>query len=278
MWRDKFCIGVEVVDKQHRELFEKTEELMRHFRESKDKAKCIETILFLKDYAVQHFSDEEAYQLYIEYEGYPAHKEEHQQFIQTVLSHEKALVASDFADKEVQDFIATLSTWLLYHVTGSDMQIGKEAQKLESADTHGEKVRTSISTVLNKVAGIDMASIKNIEQTGAADDIIMEINLTGEVVGYAIFAIQRTFAKNLVYAMMNFVPKVIEEFETAVLFEVINLVGNELCKHFAKSNLSCEVGSSPLMASRGTVRPDETIALDTGIGLIEADISFEVKN
>lgn len=276
MWKEKFRIGVDVIDTQHQSLFEKTEELMKHFRESKDKQKCIDTILFLKGYAVQHFSDEEAYQMYINYEGFPAHQEEHKQFVQTVLAHEKAMVASDFADKDVQDFIATLSTWLLYHVTGSDMLIGKEARKSEVAKTHGDKVRTSICDILNKVASIEMDSIKSTEpQSKGGDDLIIEINLTGDVSGYVTFVIPRLFATNLVYAMMNFVPKIINEFEIAVLLEVMNLIGTSICSHFEKEGLNCEIGAL-LMAQRNKEHtPDEIIALDTGIGVIEADVALE---
>ena len=278
MWKETFRIGVDVIDEQHKSLFEKTEELMKHFRESKDKQKCIDAILFLKSYAVQHFADEESYQKEIAYEGFPAHQEEHKQFVATVLQHEKTMVASDFAEKDVRDFIATLGTWLLYHVAGSDMLIGKESQKTDKAESHGALVRMCICSVLNKVASIELGSIKDIAPqatSGANDDLIVEIQLAGDMTAYVIFAFTRSFVMNLVHAMMNFTPKLIEEFEIAVIFEVVNLIGGTICSRLEQeTGLKCEIVAL-ISAARGTVLPDETLALDTGIGRIEADISFE---
>ena len=128
MWNESFRIGVENIDRQHKELFKKTEELLIEVRnESVEyadrKEKCISTILFLKDYAVKHFADEEAYQISINYKDFDAHKKLHEKFVETVLQHEKKLTESDFAKTDVSEFAEMLVAWLLYHVVDADKKI-----------------------------------------------------------------------------------------------------------------------------------------------------------
>jgi len=125
MWQETFCIGMDIIDKQHRELFQKTEELLNEVRDNsvKNKEKIVSMILFLKGYAVNHFADEEAYQLSIGYKGYDEHKKLHEKFVKTVLEHEKKMVDSDFAEKDVKEFTDTLAAWLLYHVIDADKKI-----------------------------------------------------------------------------------------------------------------------------------------------------------
>ncbi|MCL2399289.1 MAG: bacteriohemerythrin [Defluviitaleaceae bacterium] len=282
MWKDSFRIGVDKIDEQHKMLFDKTKELTDIFRDSKveNKQTIVDTILFLKQYAVQHFADEEAYQKSINNPGFEEHQAEHQQFVQTVLQLEKSLIASDFAANDVQNLIATLSTWLLYHVVGSDQQIGK-VKVTESAKTHADKVRMSVAAVFNKVAGLDKEHLKDVEpkfKTTASDDIILEMQFEGEMEGYICVQFPQIFSKNLVYAMMSFVPKVIDEFEVAVLFEVLNLIGGEVCNSFAKEEgKDCKIKGIEL-SQRPTITPNDTIAMDTGIGIVEVDISIELHH
>ena len=129
MWKDEYCIGVDVIDTQHKALFAKTAELAEKLEEGleKNKQSIIEGILFLKQYALQHFADEEAYQKSINYSGFNEHKAQHKSFIQTLLQHERALKASNFAEGDVQALMKVLSNWLVFHVANSDQKIvGKD--------------------------------------------------------------------------------------------------------------------------------------------------------
>jgi len=129
MWKDEYRIGVDVIDKQHQKLFEKTMELENSINAGVDEMKqvIIETIVFLKDYALSHFSDEENYATSIDYAGFEGHQAQHKSFIQTLLKHEREMKESDFSEDSVRKFQQTLKVWLLFHVTNSDRKIvGKE--------------------------------------------------------------------------------------------------------------------------------------------------------
>ena len=49
MWKESLRIGINVIDEQHKELFLKTEELLKEVHDSgvAHNDKCISTILFL---------------------------------------------------------------------------------------------------------------------------------------------------------------------------------------------------------------------------------------
>jgi hemerythrin len=145
MWKESLCIGVEGIDEQHKALFDKTEELLKNVNSGVDnhKQECIAAILFLKDYAVKHFQDEEAYQKSIDYPEYEEHKELHESFIQTVLSHEKKMAESDFAEKHVKEFTGTLVAWLVYHVSNTDQKIGQYLRE------NGSSVQKKETTFFN---------------------------------------------------------------------------------------------------------------------------------
>jgi len=285
MWKDSLCTGVEIIDTQHKELFKKTEELMKAVNSTgaDSKEKCISTVLFLKDYAVRHFKDEEAYQQSISYPDFPAHKKLHEKFIGTVLSHEKKMVESDFSDKDVKEFIGMLVAWLLYHVADSDQKVGKAAAAgadvvaaapAVRTQSHSEIVANSICDVLNKMAGLNRQSMARVKEL--ADDpegeITIEMTLEGDVSGYIALAYPIPFIKNLILEMMNFTPDDIYELEMSALFETSGIIVDTICQHIAKEKSIVCHASPPFVTERLDIHPDERIALDTGIGFMEADI------
>jgi hemerythrin-like metal-binding protein len=281
MWKDSLCIGVDIVDQQHRELFAKTEELLKEINSSgvDHKQKCIDAVLFLKNYAVRHFAEEEAYQKSIGYKDFDAHKKLHVNFIKTVLEHERNMIASDFADKEVKAFTGMLIAWLLYHIADSDQKIGKEAARAEALHGHSEIVVYSICDVLKKVAGFDTGAMKEVKtHTETFDNsIACEVVLTEDVSGYITIVYPVVFIENLINEMMGFVPEVIDELELSALSEIANIISGTVCRQIAADkNIVCDI-TTPYIVRRSEIDPDERIAVDTGFGIVEADISISYK-
>lgn len=127
MWKDKYIVGVEKIDEQHKELFSRVSEFLFSLRkegEWEDKlAKLNETLEFMKSYVVIHFDDEEAYQKEINYPELIIHKELHDQF-----KHEVGIFVERFNDEGynevlVQEFAGKLLAWLINHVAVSDRKI-----------------------------------------------------------------------------------------------------------------------------------------------------------
>ena len=81
VWQDRFNVGVEVIDKEHRKLFSILDRLLRRRKQDeKSQWVCQEGIKYFKDHAMKHFAEEEAYMASIHYAGFETHRRLHDNF------------------------------------------------------------------------------------------------------------------------------------------------------------------------------------------------------
>jgi hemerythrin len=281
VWKESLCIGVDIIDRQHKALFAKADELLKEFHNSGagHKQKYIDAVLFLKDYAVNHFAEEEAYQKSIGYKYFESHKKLHVNFIANVLEHEKNMLASDFADKDVKAFTGMLIAWLLHHIAESDQKIGKEAARAKALHSHGEIVFFSVCDVLHKMAGFDTGARKEVKTHAETFDnsVAYEVALKEDISGYITMVYPVVFIENLIHEMMGFVPEVIDELALSALSEMANIISGAVCRQIAADrNIVCDI-TTPFIVQRADIHPDERIAIDTGYGILEADIAISYK-
>lgn len=130
MWKDKYMVGVETIDEQHKELFKRLSEFIqivqdkgKSWEERLDKVK--ETMSFMKEYVVFHFNDEEAYQEKINYPDMEIHKEAHRKFKEGINEYVEIFQQGGFTEERIQEFSAKLMTWLIMHVGKMDQKIGE---------------------------------------------------------------------------------------------------------------------------------------------------------
>lgn len=86
VWNDRFNIGVESIDKEHKRLFKIINKLYI-FKEEEGSSQwaCQEGIKFFKKHAVEHFEDEENYMESIGYEWLEQHRFLHKGFRDVLL-------------------------------------------------------------------------------------------------------------------------------------------------------------------------------------------------
>lgn len=128
-WQERFNIGVDVIDKEHRKLFSIMNRLLA-FSEMEDKSQwvCQEGIKYFKDHAMKHFSEEEVYMASISYAGYEAHRRIHDNFRQyTLPALEHELMQSNFSKDSVSHFLSVCAGWLIGHTLTEDRAITGEA-------------------------------------------------------------------------------------------------------------------------------------------------------
>ncbi|WP_058485250.1 bacteriohemerythrin [Defluviitalea phaphyphila] len=129
MWKDKYKIGIERIDEQHKELFSRVSDFIKSIRSSKnwegDMDKVKEIMEFMKEYVDIHFSDEEAYQEKINYPEIENHKQEHIKFKEIINKYLKIFEEEGFTEEKVQEFGGKLMTWLIMHVCKTDQKIGE---------------------------------------------------------------------------------------------------------------------------------------------------------
>jgi hemerythrin len=124
VWTQALSVGVEEIDAQHRELFRRAARLLDGIQRGEPE-ELGELVLFLHQYAVEHFGAEEEQMRRTRFPGYARHKAEHDRFVSDLLAlareHERS-GAGAFASLKVSHW---LTAWLREHVSGTDAELGK---------------------------------------------------------------------------------------------------------------------------------------------------------
>jgi hemerythrin len=123
-WTDDLSVGVEEIDKQHKELIRRINQLANAVLKKEAKTRIRGILNYMDEYADKHFATEERYMVQYDYAGYGDHKNEHQRF-KNVASKlksdfEKEGASENFALK-IQHF---LIDWLILHLQNYDGQMG----------------------------------------------------------------------------------------------------------------------------------------------------------
>lgn len=124
-WEDKYCLRIEAIDEQHKQLFEiagRIYELLKNELLTDKYDHIIEIIDELKNYTIYHFKAEEEYMQSIGYKKFLSHKVAHNDFLDKMENvdlnkidngHNEYLIG-------ILDFVCE---WLVEHILKEDKQI-----------------------------------------------------------------------------------------------------------------------------------------------------------
>jgi hemerythrin-like metal-binding protein len=124
-WSDSIAIGIPLIDQQHKDLINNVNELIEAIRTGKGQKHIQKITVFLEDYVVRHFNDEEVLMQEYNYPGYSAHKSLHVKFIDAFNALKQEL--RDKQDKglylvfRVQTLVMD---WFINHIAKVDKQLG----------------------------------------------------------------------------------------------------------------------------------------------------------
>ena len=132
VWDDRYSIGVESVDEQHKGLFDLTNDLydacqgsyaaaIENFKEVLQKA---------VSYVLEHFNNEENIMKKTNDPNYEAHQAEHGLFVKNVMKEAASLGGGD--DEAPELFVNFLRDWISNHVTVTDIKIGQHIAALKA--------------------------------------------------------------------------------------------------------------------------------------------------
>lgn len=160
-WNDRNNVGVEIIDKAHKELFSVVMRMKRLIGlddQEKTVYACSEMIKFFKTYTMKHFQEEEAYMKSIDYEDFDRHKARHDELRALLPKIEEILDASNYSSENVQHFLGICIGWLTGHIMTEDKLIGakhsddlRDLSRLEGMAL----LSSTISSVVNEMFGIN---------------------------------------------------------------------------------------------------------------------------
>ena len=132
MWQERYNIGVDFIDREHKKLFSILNKLLAAGKEEeKSRWACQEGIKYFKDHAMKHFAEEEAYMASIHYAGFDTHRRLHANFRKKMIpALEKELMQTAYSAEAVNHFLGVCSGWLIAHTLTEDHAItGKAVSK-----------------------------------------------------------------------------------------------------------------------------------------------------
>lgn len=124
-WTKALAVGVEEIDNQHKELFEKVNELVAAMREKKGKEVIKETMVFMENYVVKHFLAEEKLMKKFDYPGYEDQHEEHQKFVNEITEFANEIKYVEINSNFIVHFELKIGNWLLKHTSTIDRELGE---------------------------------------------------------------------------------------------------------------------------------------------------------
>ena len=128
VWNDSLLIGVDEIDKQHRTLADKVDELLFACNQGRGITKISELLDYCIEYIKEHFSTEEKVQQQYGYPGFDEHKKRHGEFLLEVAALRRELRDKGLSIKLTGQTSRFLTTWLATHIKEEDAQIGAYIQ------------------------------------------------------------------------------------------------------------------------------------------------------
>lgn len=125
MWKSSYLIGVDQIDQQHKQLIGALDDLLKCINQSDEagRERCKQTIEFLKEFVVNHFTAEELLQQEIDYPQREAHRKLHEGFRTSLHEIELELMRSDYSAAKVQEVVHMLTRWWLFHILKEDKKM-----------------------------------------------------------------------------------------------------------------------------------------------------------
>lgn len=121
-WRDDMATGSEAIDRQHKELLRRVDDLLKGAKSRKGAEEIGRLMWFLKKYVRWHFRDEEKLQLEAGFPGYHAHKHQHEIFFREVLRLESLHTEQGDNTIMIVAVVTAMCEWLRSHFNKLDKE------------------------------------------------------------------------------------------------------------------------------------------------------------
>jgi hemerythrin len=123
-WSPKLAVGVEAIDAQHRELFQRVNGLVAALEARHGEAEVARLVQFLGDYVVRHFADEERLMVRVGYPDAPAHKTLHEAFVADFVRFKADLAKNGASPALATQLNHKVGGWLIDHIGRTDRALG----------------------------------------------------------------------------------------------------------------------------------------------------------
>ena len=122
-WSPDLETGHAAIDNQHKQWIAAVNALFEAHKSGKGRKEVEQTMAFLVDYTIKHFSDEEKLQQRYGYPEYPAHKQTHAEFKETARGMAGTLYRDASTEEAISDVCLTMGRWVVNHIKAEDFKM-----------------------------------------------------------------------------------------------------------------------------------------------------------
>lgn len=124
---DSLRLGVTEIDDQHARFVDYINEIDASLERGESTENFLRILQQLLDYAVEHFSSEEALMRKHDYPGYKGHKEIHSATVDELWDFDIRMMADH--EEETRAFLDFVVNWLKNHIQGTDTELAAFLKK-----------------------------------------------------------------------------------------------------------------------------------------------------
>ena len=124
-WSSDLETGNATIDTQHKKLIQAINDLQTALKEGKGREKIRETLDFLLNYTVKHFTDEQNLQQKYGYPDYVNHKKLHDGFTATVKDLSDKINAQGPTISLMSQVNSNVGGWLVNNIKSEDVKVAK---------------------------------------------------------------------------------------------------------------------------------------------------------
>ena len=125
-WDDRYLIGVEELDYEHKDLFTRLNELHEELARYDNKAKVDSCLGEIYARVAAHFALEERFMRDTHFPNYEHHKKEHDEFLEILVDIIEAFRRRPgVGDRGLLE--AELQRWIINHITRSDQELASKS-------------------------------------------------------------------------------------------------------------------------------------------------------
>ena len=121
-WSENLKLGIEIVDRQHKEIFEQINKLIKSFDEGTEQQQAYEVLSFVEDYVNKHFRMEEFYLEKYEYQELLSHVQMHRAFSKQLEEYKFIHRRSGITRAAAIEMDEFLTSWWNNHILKADSQ------------------------------------------------------------------------------------------------------------------------------------------------------------
>ncbi len=124
-WDSSLTIGVSNIDEQHKELFDRLNQLLIAMKEGKGKDEVMRILDFLEEYVYKHFNDEEDIQRKYKYPEYDIQCNQHEEFKKELQKLREVFKIQGTSALLALNIQRNMITWCKNHIMILDKDLGK---------------------------------------------------------------------------------------------------------------------------------------------------------